>query len=217
MEHAKGSPHPTLIFDMACGSGEATLAVKQWWATGRQNHLQSQELSRSGEPSNAPTPRESVSLLPCLPPHISNPQIIAADLYTAVAYVDRTSLPCVSLSFRDIADGALPPLHPDSQWLNSKDETILGSSNVLLIDMVICSFALHLIDNASELFALLWELSTKSRWLLILAPHKKPEIKDGWGWTKWNVDTWQECTTSGHPGQYLKDRVHCRIYRSLNI
>jgi hypothetical protein len=121
--------------------------------------------------------------------------------------------------------------------------------------MVICSFALHLIDNPSELFALLWELSTKSRWLVILAPHKKPEvqshvflvwfqarltartgwqIKDGWGWTKWNVDAWEECRMSDHSGEYLKDRsvfqlqgiesyllniyrVHCRIYRSLNI
>lgn len=44
--------------------------------------------------------------------------------------------------------------------------------------MVICSFALHLIDNASELFALLWELSTKFRWLVVLAPHKKPEVSE---------------------------------------
>lgn len=43
--------------------------------------------------------------------------------------------------------------------------------------MVICSFALHLIESPSELFALLWELSTKSRWLIILAPHKKPEVR----------------------------------------
>ena len=44
------------------------------------------------------------------------------------------------------------------------------------MDMVICSFALHLINDISELFALLWELSTKFRWLVIIAPHKKPEV-----------------------------------------
>lgn len=42
--------------------------------------------------------------------------------------------------------------------------------------MVVCSFALHLVESPSELFSLLWELSTKARWLVILAPHKKPEV-----------------------------------------
>jgi hypothetical protein len=44
--------------------------------------------------------------------------------------------------------------------------------------MVVCSFALHLVETPSELFCLLWELSTKSRWLVLLAPHKKPEVFD---------------------------------------
>ena len=35
--------------------------------------------------------------------------------------------------------------------------------------------ALHLITQ-SELFALLWQLSTKATWLIIIAPHKKPEV-----------------------------------------
>ena len=68
-----------------------------------------------------------------------------------------------------------------------------------VIEMVICSFALHLVEKPSELFALLWELrcvsytsgvglalrvkvltaacSTKARWLVILAPHKRPEVR----------------------------------------
>lgn len=46
----------------------------------------------------------------------------------------------------------------------------------LTIEMVVCSFALHLIENSSGLFSLLWELSLKTRWLVILAPHKKPEV-----------------------------------------
>ena len=89
-----------------------------------------------------------------------------------MAYLDRTSLPCSPLSFRDIAGGALPPLPAESHHLDMNQW-----SNTPVIDMVICSFALHLINNPSELFALLWELSTKSRWLVILAPHKKPEVQ----------------------------------------
>jgi hypothetical protein len=44
------------------------------------------------------------------------------------------------------------------------------------IEMVICSFALHLVESPSELFSLLWELSLKSRWLVVSAPHKRPEV-----------------------------------------
>jgi hypothetical protein len=46
-----------------------------------------------------------------------------------------------------------------------------------IIEMVICSFALHLLEDSSGLFSLLWELSLKARWLVVLAPHKKPEVK----------------------------------------
>jgi len=223
MERATSGLDPTLIFDMACGSGEATLAVKEWWTAGRHNQLKSQKssLQHLNDPPNTIFLRPKTSTmptLPCLSQHTPNPQIIAADPYTSVAYIDRTSLPCASLSFRDIARGTLPSLPSKSQQFESNTaDTLSESSNVPLIDMVICSFALHLIESPSELFALLWELSTKSRWLIILAPHKKPEIKDGWGWTKWNVGAWEECRMSDHNGEYLKDRVHCRIYRSLNI
>jgi cell division inhibitor SulA len=41
--------------------------------------------------------------------------------------------------------------------------------------MVVCSFALHLVPE-SEMFPLCWELSTKVRWLVVIAPHKKPEV-----------------------------------------
>lgn len=44
------------------------------------------------------------------------------------------------------------------------------------MDMVICSFALHLLEDSSQLWALLSELSWKSTWLIVLEPHKKPEV-----------------------------------------
>jgi len=198
------------IFDMACGSGEATLSVKQWWAAGRQNH----ELQKSNIQRHKTS---STSILSNIPPDTPNPQILAADPYTSAAYSDRTSLPCASLSFRDIAEGFLPPLPSDSQLPDGANLVDQNHVSHPVIDIVICSFALHLVENPSELFALLWELSTKSRWLLIISPHKKPEIKDGWGWTKWDVDTWKECQMSDHKGEILKDRVHCRVFRSLNV
>jgi len=45
------------------------------------------------------------------------------------------------------------------------------------IEMVVCSFALHLIETQSELFALLCVLSFKARWLVVLTPNKKPEVR----------------------------------------
>jgi hypothetical protein len=42
--------------------------------------------------------------------------------------------------------------------------------------MTVCSFALHLADP-SVLFSLLYSLSTRSKWLIVLAPHKKPEVE----------------------------------------
>ncbi|KAI0916995.1 hypothetical protein AcW1_007695 [Taiwanofungus camphoratus] len=163
------------------------------------------------------------------PPFLSSefprPTILAADPYTTEAYRTRTMLECASLSFRDIADGALPhatsrtsdtsPLNCDDKV--QRDPRTSAESETLSIEMVICSFALHLIETPSELFSLLWELSTKCRWLVILAPHKKPDIKDGWGWCKWDVEAWSECQMSESGGEYLQERVHCRIYRSLNI
>lgn len=56
--------------------------------------------------------------------------------------------------------------------------------------MTICSFALHLIRNPSQLFSLLYQLSLKSRWLIVIAPGKQPEIKEGWGWRQWDIGAW---------------------------
>jgi len=209
MEQTHTSVNPITIFDMACGSGEATVSVKQWWATGRQNYDKSVG-SSSQHSVGRPIHKSSKFIIPSLSPNIPNPQILAADPYTSAAYIDRTCLPCASLSFRDIAEGLLPPSET-----NLADQVSQSASP--FIDMVICSFALHLVGNPSELFALLWELSMKSRWLLLISPHKKPEIKDGWGWVKWDVESWKECRMSNHKGELLKDRVHCRIYRSVNV
>lgn len=202
---------PIFIFDMACGSGEVTLAFREWWKIGSELHK-----------SPCEGPRRKTHAIPPLSPDFQ-PLIIAADPYTATAYRDRTSLTCAPLSFTDLSEGALPPLtsevsfsaqHLKSQQSESSDDS---QSPQFVIEMVICSFALHLVESSSQLFSLLWELSSKSRWLVVLAPHKKPEIKDGWGWQKWNVHSWEACQMVDNTGELLNNRVHCRVYRSLNV
>lgn len=41
---------------------------------------------------------------------------------------------------------------------------------------MVISFALHLVETTSELWAVLVELSKRARWLIVTAPHKKPDV-----------------------------------------
>ncbi|KAF9046476.1 hypothetical protein BJ165DRAFT_1527565 [Panaeolus papilionaceus] len=133
------------------------------------------------------------------------PQIMAADPFTSTAYAQRTSLPCAEISFNGFAEGLIPSTKVDIST-GQRGEVVVSEGNPVIIEMVICSFAMHLVENPSSLFALLWELSLKARWLIILAPHKKPEIKDGWGWSKWNADTWVPCRMSESKGEFTHER-----------
>lgn len=92
---------------------------------------------------------------------------------------------CHPLSFSDVTQGSWPTFPPasiteeeDSRNKPSGDHEELSSPpDGSPVDMLICSFALHLVETPSELFALLWELSTKARWLILVSPHKKPEVR----------------------------------------
>ncbi|WWC91759.1 uncharacterized protein L201_006706 [Kwoniella dendrophila CBS 6074] len=146
--------------------------------------------------------------------------IVATDPYTSPAYTDRTSRPCHPLSFTDLANGLTPS---DIQSISSSEP---------IWDMIICSFALHLVTSPSELFALLYELSGKAKWLIIIAPHKKPEIKETWGWSRYDIASWTAAGESklyggGGKGisqneedeeetelEIVRDKVKLRLYRS---
>ncbi|KDQ62202.1 hypothetical protein JAAARDRAFT_30103 [Jaapia argillacea MUCL 33604] len=221
MEQSNIDPEVVTLFDMACDSGEATLCFIEWWQMGKNLFHQ----------ANDPAQQSDKDVIPRFPkrnPHLASPpalnielvpvpRIVASDPYTVQAFSDRTSLPCSPLSFRDIAAGDLPTTISKVPGLEVKSSSpTLGDTRTFFLEMIVCSFALHLVPNPSELFALLWELSTKARWMVVLAPHKKPEIKEGWGWIKWNVDTWAECPMSESKGEFLRDRVHCRVYRSVH-
>jgi len=80
----------------------------------------------------------------------------------------RTGKKCLPLSFVDIAQGKLGEIPSSTTTKRPADE----------YDLVICSFALHLVGDASEMFSLLYDLSRRSRWLAVIAPHKKPEVRE---------------------------------------
>lgn len=85
----------------------------------------------------------------------------AVDPYTAGAYRARTGAACEPLTFEDVAAGA-----------------VAGRSYTL----VVCSFAMHLCEP-SRLPGLAYALSLAAPSLLILTPHKRPDLRPEWGWT----------------------------------
>ncbi|KAH7336926.1 hypothetical protein B0J17DRAFT_665458 [Rhizoctonia solani] len=237
-EH-QSSEHGVLICDLACGSGEVTVALQEWWATCQGQRQPAPSVSNPivprptvSRPVVSP-PRPVVSPpTPVSRPAISRPQapsfprisptepplrIVATDPYTSDAYHTRTGLPCIAMSFHDVAVEGLPDsskvlvVHESGDESKAGEETDQAETEQVshpedreLYDLVICSFALHLLTTPGTLYELLSALSYGARWLVVLEPHKKPEIKDGWGWTLWDVTTWQG--VQGREGDFIKER-----------
>ncbi len=130
-------PDLSCVLDLACGSGEITIAL--------------QELGCS--------------------------RIEGVDPYTGEAYLTRTGLMAEAVSFESIASGALAGRR---------------------YSLIICSFAMHLIEE-SWLPALLTQLGLIANSLMIITPHKRPEINADWGWTL--------------EGEFVVSRVRARLYR----
>jgi len=81
------------------------------------------------------------------------------DPYTYQAYAERTGQPAEPITFEQIAAGAL---------------TSRSYSTI------VCSFALHLVA-LSRLPVLATQLSLISTALLVLTPHKRPQLRPEWG------------------------------------
>lgn len=88
----------------------------------------------------------------------NNFNIEGLDPYTAPAYKKNTGKECLIYDFKDIVQGALQ---------NRRYNTI------------ICSYAMHLCEE-SMLNNLLYQLSLIANTLIIITPHKRPEIRDWW-------------------------------------
>ncbi|KAI5807503.1 hypothetical protein DFH27DRAFT_651012 [Peziza echinospora] len=229
-----------VVFDLAAGSGEATIAVRSWvrrtWGEllvpdgdggdNNENCASTSTTTAAAAAAKAASIQTSISSttiptesLPMgnedSPPQkqptfllrhpASTPLTIhASDPFTAQLYTDTVNAPpppppspnspnlpspsppttspyphltCHPFSFRDIITSTLPTLLslPPQQ-----PSPILPPINLTLI-----SFALHLVPP-TELYSLLYELSLHCEYLLVIAPHKKPEIPVGgeWGWVR---------------------------------
>lgn len=101
------------------------------------------------------------------------------DPFTGDAYYRRTGRKARELSFEGIAEGALA----EERY-----------------SLVICSYALHLCA-VSRLPGLLVQLGLVAPDLIVVTPHKRPEIRRDWGW--------------GLVDEFVADRVRSRLYHSL--
>ena len=86
--------------------------------------------------------------------------IDGVDPYTYHAYAERTGQAAERFTFEQIAAGAL-----------------VGRS----YGTIVCSFALHLVA-LSRLPGLAAQLSSIGTALLVLTPHKRPQLRPEWGW-----------------------------------
>jgi SAM-dependent methyltransferase len=86
--------------------------------------------------------------------------VTGIDPFTFEAYRARTGLEAERWSFEEIADGALEGRR---------------------FGLIVCSFALHLVE-VSRLPMVVFQLAQIAEALLILTPHKRPNLKPDWGW-----------------------------------
>jgi len=100
------------------------------------------------------------------------------DPFTHAAYERRTGVNATRETFEEIAGGALE-----------------GQS----YSLIVCSFAMHLLED-SRLAGLAYQLSCIGDRLLILTPHKRPRLRDEWGWALEH--------------ERVVERVRLRLYRS---
>ena len=107
-------------------------------------------------------------------------RVDATDPYTHEAYESRVGRPAERLGFADVAAGALAGRR---------------------YSLVVCSFALHLCET-SRLPAVAYQMSLIAPHLLVLTPHKRPEIRPVWGWLP--------------SGERVVERVRTRWYRSVS-
>lgn len=104
--------------------------------------------------------------------------IAGCDPFTFEAYEREVGRGCERLNFEAVADGAM----------RGRRYSLIG-----------CSFAMHLCQP-SLLPQLALELAQISRQLMILTPHKRPAIRDAWGWSL--------------VGELIEQRVRARLYAS---
>jgi len=111
--------------------------------------------------------------------------ITGCDPFTYELYEQNTGRPCLRLSFKDVIKSGLP-----------------GTYSV-----IISSFALHLCP-VKDLFPLTWNLLQAAPLLVVLTPHKRPELE-----TLSGIElVWEDFALTGR-----SKKVRCKAYRRTNM
>jgi len=82
-------------------------------------------------------------------------QLIGCDPFTHALFEKKTGLPCLQLAFKDVIRQGLPGKY----------------------SLIVSSFALHLCPP-KDLFPLTWQLLQAAPLLVVLSPHKRPELEN---------------------------------------
>ncbi len=106
--------------------------------------------------------------------------ISGIDPYTVEAYRTRTGRQAEAFTFEQIGDGALE----GRQY-----------------SLIVCSFALHLLAP-SRLPVVAYQLHRIAPALIILTPHKRPQLQETWGWRLIE--------------EIVHERVRARLYRKVH-
>ena len=83
------------------------------------------------------------------------PNLMGCDPFTHTLFAKNTGLPCLQLAFKDVIRQGLPGTY----------------------SMIVSSFALHLCPP-KDLFPLTWQLLQAAPLLVVLTPHKRPELEN---------------------------------------
>lgn len=152
-----------------------------------------------------PTPSPAPAITPATPLSPNPPPTVSpSDNPGPTPHPKHRYIICHPFSFRDIPLEGLDTL---LSLPSIETSTIsVPESPKPPIDITIISFALHLCPP-SELFSLLYELSRHSRYLVVVAPHKNPNIPGG-GESGWIGPVMEVLVRM--------ERVRGRVFRSVN-
>jgi len=106
-------------------------------------------------------------------------RVTGCDPYLYQSYKEKTGNECYDYTFQDIANGSLSHERYSS---------------------IICSFAMHLCEK-SVLPNLLYQLAVMSDTLVIVSPHKRPEVNQYWELSD----------------ELYMDKVRTRIFKSMLV
>ncbi len=113
------------------------------------------------------------------------PQIIGCDPFTYALFEKNTGLPCLRLAFKEVVKSGLPASY----------------------SLIISSFALHLCPP-KDLFLLTWQLLQAAPLLVVLTPHKRPELEHLPGIEL----AWEDFVVTGRG-----KKVRLKAYRRLGV